>query len=368
MTERNDREYAPDYAISPGVMLVDILEDEGITQAALSERIGRNPKTINEIINGKAPIRPKLALQLEAALSMPADYWLNLQSLHDQALARGKRREKLGPHIPWMKRFSVGAMVNLGWFERFTDKVEQMEELLRFLGIASPEQWEAGLATVPACFRESPSFKSKPESVVAWLRQGEIKARAIDCEPYNKDSFKRALSEIRGLTAQYNIPDAILQTQQLCAQSGVALVFVPELPKTHLSGAARWLKPDKSLIQLSLRHKSDDHMWFSFFHEAAHIVLHGKKGSFIRGDLKDESKEEREADTFARNFLIPQNEYDDFVVGQVFSSDHVHRYAEDLGIAPGILVGRLQRDEHVRRNQLNELKRSVDFSKISDAA
>ncbi len=66
-----------------------------------------------------------------------------------------------------------------------------------------------------------------------------------------------------------------------CAAVGVAVVLVPELPGTRVSGATRWLTPGKALIQLSLRYKSDDQLWFTFFHEAAHVLLHGKRDLFI---------------------------------------------------------------------------------------
>src|SRR3712207_2277339 len=46
----------------------------------------------------------------------------------------------------------------------------------------------------------------------------------------------------------------------LCAGAGVALVFIPEMKGCPASGAARWLTPEKAIIQLSLRFKTDDHL------------------------------------------------------------------------------------------------------------
>jgi hypothetical protein len=86
---------------------------------------------------------------------------------------------------------------------------------------------------------------------------------------------------------------------RLCARSGVPLVLMPEMPGTRASGAARWLSPAEGLIQLSLRHTRDDHFWFSFFHEAAHLLLHSKKATFVTNageqdqELEDEGQRVR---------------------------------------------------------------------------
>jgi hypothetical protein len=58
------------------------------------------------------------------------------------------------------------------------------------------------------------------------------------------------------------------------------VVFVPELPRTGTWGATRWLG-DRAAIQLSLRYKSNDHLWFTFFHEAGHILKHGRKNNLM---------------------------------------------------------------------------------------
>src|SRR5439155_25054535 len=121
--------------------------------------------------------------------------------------------------------------------------------------------------------------------------------------------LRAVLAEIRDLTMWDDVGTAADRLVELCASAGVAVVFVGEIGKTRASGAARWLTPTKALIQLSLRHKSDDHLWFSFFHEAAHILLHSKKETFIHeGQNGPHPVEELEleADAFATNGLIPR--------------------------------------------------------------
>jgi Zn-dependent peptidase ImmA (M78 family) len=146
----------------------------------------------------------------------------------------------------------------------------------------------------------------------------------------------------------------MLELVELCASAGVAVVFVPELPKTGVSGATRWLG-DKAVIQLSLRYKSNDQLWFTFFHEAGHIMLHGRKDVFIEGKGMD-GKQELEADDFACDHLIPQADYTDFVATRKLTIAEIEAFAAEVTIAPGIVVGRLQHDEFLPRNQGNKLK------------
>ena len=224
------------------------------------------------------------------------------------------------------------------------------------------QAWEKRFEEYRIAYRRSPSFKSAPEAVAAWLRWGEMKAERAACQPFEEKHFREVLREIRGLTEQ---PVETFRPcmEDLSASAGVAVVFTPELPGTRLSGAARWLTKDKALIQLSLRHKSDDHLWFTFFHEAGHILLHGKKQSFIDEQGAYNSNEEDEADRFATNLLIPPLDWRQFVERGLFSNQSVISFAQELRIAPGIVVGRLQHEGLIAfGSRLNRLKRRYQWS------
>lgn len=152
---------------------------------------------------------------------------------------------------------------------------------------------------------------------------------------------------------------------RLCADAGVAVVFVPQLPQTRTCGATRRLNPNKALIQLSLRYKTNDHLWFSFFHEAGHILLHGKRNVFLEGGsvqgVEEQDKEE-EANKFAADILIPLDELKRFLAsGQYRSKAGIVQFAKEIGIAPGIVVGRLQHDGKLPQGHCNELKCRLEW-------
>jgi hypothetical protein len=142
--------------------------------------------------------------------------------------------------------------------------------------------------------------------------------------------------------------------KEMCAAAGVVVAFVPEPPKIRTSGATRWLKPDKALIQLSLRFKWANSIWFTFFHEAGHIVLHGKKDVFLEDG--ERTVHEEEADRFARDILIPPNELDRFVRTTSLTASTIQSFAKSIGVHPCIVVGRLQYDKRLPFHALTDLK------------
>lgn len=233
------------------------------------------------------------------------------------------------------------------------DKVQQLQEVLNYFGVASPERWREMWLGAQVAYRTSRAFESDPGAVSAWLRKGELVAREISCKPYDEQKFKAALLTIRELTVQ---PPEMFQQEvvRLCADAGVAVAFVPELPKMRASGATWWLTSTKAVVLLSLRYKSDDHLWFSFFHEAGHILLHGKKDVFIEDDGTNEK--EHEANRFASDFLIPSHRFKAFLASSRLSKDAISRFAAELGVAPGIVVGRLQHDGKLPPSHCNDLK------------
>ena len=162
----------------------------------------------------------------------------------------------------------------------------------------------------------------------------------------------------------------------MCAAAGVAVVWVPELQNTAISGCARWLSDKRALVGLTLRYKTDDQLWFTFFHELAHVLLHRHKRGFVIDnadkDLADRVVDpemqqlELEANRFAADTLIPPRLLGDFVRQQAFTSESIHDFAELLGVGPGIVVGRLQFDGILGRHQGNALKQKLDWKLINE--
>ena len=348
-------QFSPDYAVPPGWILEERLEVEGISHAEFARRCGRSPKLISEIVSGKAPLEPGTALQFEKVLGVDAGIWLGIESDYRLHRAREAEARSAAASAKWVKAFPVGDLVKRGCFQQPGSDVDAVSKLLAFFRMGSVDAWTARYGLANVAYRHSPTFKSDEAALATWLRLGEIEAEGQECAEYNESRFKHAVRTVRGLTRE-PIVEALQQSATLCNEAGVALALIRPLPKTALSGAAWWLSPRKAVIQLSARHKSDDHLWFSFFHEAAHILLHSKKGIFVDGANGNGAEQETQANEWASNILVPRPAWEEFVATSPRSKQVVRAFADDQGIAPGIVVGMLQHKGVLPWTHLNGLK------------
>lgn len=364
MTENTGSCFRPDVVFPPGDTLLETIEYIGMTQAELAERMGRPEKTISEIIKGKTAVTPETALQLERVLGIPAEFWQNLEQEYRIYKARVSECEALEEQVAWLDSIPVKEMIRFGWVAPASDKAEQLRLVLQFFGMASTDSWANWYTAPQAAFRRSKAFVSNPGAVAAWLRAGEIEARKEPCSSYDRQGFLEALTAVRKLTRE-NPEVFVPRLKSLCSDVGVAVVFTKDLPKTRVCGAARWLTQDRALIQLGLRYKTDDHLWFTFFHEAGHILRHSKKEIFVEEDDPVQEEQEREADKFAADFLLPAPQYRRLLSLKGingFRKDVVKAFADEIGIAPGIVVGRLQHEGEVPYTHLNSLKAHYEWA------
>ena len=364
MASKKTFAFRPDYAVAPGATLLETIQSRGLSQAELAKRTGRPLKTINEIVKGKTAITPETALQLEHVLGVPASFWNKLERNYREALASIKETKTFESGAKWAKKFPVKELLKRKAISQSADDIGLVRATLRFFGVSSISAWKQ-IWTVPTtAYRRSPAFAHSPEATAAWLRLGEIQAQKLRLPTFSKSSFKRALSTIRDLM---NVAPEDLKVRLIeeCRKAGVALVFVPELPKTCVHGAVRWIG-DNPIIQLSCRYKVEDIFWFTFFHEAGHVLLHGKRDVFLEDDSR-QSQKEKQADTFARNHLIPEVQWREFVAGSDFFEANIRAFADAVRIPAGIVVGRLQHEKRIDFAHFNYLKRRFDFTKSAAA-
>lgn len=360
--------WKPGWTVSPGEILAEALQARGMSQSELARRMDRPVKTINEIVKGKAAITPDTAIQLERSLGISARVWNGLESRHREWLAFERADAELAEHVQWAAAFPLRDLVRHRLIPEGQSGTDRVAALLSYFRVGTPTAWDRQWLEPATSFRASPSYASSPQAVAAWLRWGEIEAEGAEIGAFDAPRFRSALQAVRPLTRREPFLQIVERVKELCAEAGVAVVLTPELTGTHLSGAARWRPGGGALIQLSLRHKTDDHFWFTLFHEGGHL-LEGKRRDYI--DAVDDpsapnAADEAEADTFARDTLLPRADYETFVQGGDFNEASVRSFAESQTVSAGIVVGRLQRDGWLDRTHLNKLKRSIRWPAAQD--
>jgi HTH-type transcriptional regulator / antitoxin HigA len=349
----NSHEFSPDWASPPGDTIADILRERAVSIIEFARRLGETPEYANDLLQGRATITIAIARQLERVLGASVEFWMSRDFQYRQDTSRLHAADG-----EWLTELPVGDMIKFGWLKPAPRASEEMSACLRFFNVPSVSAFRSVYADIHemVAFRTSPSFDSRPAAVAAWLRQGEIASEAIRCSPWDAKRFEESLSRIRPLTRQKDPSQFILELRKICAACGVAVVVVRAPNGCRASGATRFLSRDKALLLLSFRHLSDDQFWFSFFHEGAHLLLHGDKTLFLEGVEASPTAQEVEANEFAGRVLVP-SEFRALMLNLPAHSREVIRFARRLNISPGIIVGQLQHYGRIKRDQLNGLKR-----------
>ena len=330
--------FEPDYAVSPGETLKEVMESLNMAQKELAIRTGLTVQSLNRIFKGEQPISYETANKLELATGVPARMWNNLEAHYREQLAKAKERKQLETDLDWLKTIPTQELIQRKAIEPQKDDVLLLRETLKFFGLSSVSAWKDIWANPAVAARRSRCFETCPGPASAWMRLGEIQAHQIDCQPFDKISFIQALKKIRLLTVK-DPEKFIPETIQLCAGSGVALALVREMKKVPWHGATKWLAASKAMILLNLRGKMEDQFWFSFFHEAGHVLYDSKKDLYINDGTVDDPRE-HEANEFAANILIPRDI--DPKIASLKTKEDVILLANELKISPGIVAGRFQ--------------------------
>lgn len=343
--------FLPDWASPPGATISDILQERGQSVAEFACALGEPVDHAWQLLDGSARITNEVADHLSNVLGVSAGFWLSRESQFRDGL------ERIAKNGKWLTELPVRDITTFKWVRRSNNTMDQIAACLEFFGVATVADWYAryeGRARL-AAFRTSESFNSEEGAVLAWLRKGEIDGAAMDCEKWNPERFRSALQNIRALTRQKDPSIFIRALQKQCAECGVAVVIARTPSGCRASGATYFLSANKALLMLSFRYLSDDHFWFTFFHEAGHLLLHDIKAPFLEGGDLCSGKEEREANDFSSNLLV---EPEDQATMRTLPVDGraVMRFAKQIGISPGIVVGQLQHLDIFTHKQLNNLK------------
>ncbi|MDP9092145.1 MAG: XRE family transcriptional regulator [Actinomycetota bacterium] len=350
--------FQPDYAVAPGETLAEWLDERGMRQSELALRVNMSEKALSQVITGTVPLTRATAAKLEIVTGIPARTWNNLESLYQDDRERVERAKEMEAQSEFLTEMPVKQLRKLGLLTASSrDKAGVMRQFLEFFGVSDPAAWRRlWLGPQAAALKQSRAYQVDPAAVAAWLRIGELEADALNVAPFDASRLRATLPQLRVLTREDDPEVFAERLVSLVAQCGVALVFVPEITGARCSGAARWVH-GRPVVQLSRRFGTDDQLWFAVFHELAHVLLHGRRDAFItdgQTDHEAHGSKEAEADQFARDLLVPPRYASE--LSTLHSLDAISAFAERIGVSPGVVVGRLQRDGHLKHPVGDSLK------------
>lgn len=355
-----------DWFSKPGDSLRSLMQRRNVTAIDLAQRLEGGMSVIRGILDGSVAIDDRNASALEEAVGGSANFWLKRQADYEEAFERAVNFVLDWESDEWLDRVpspndkAHGSLTEL-------KRREEIRRRLAFFNVSNMKMWESryGQLCEGTRLRESPSFTSGGGSLLVWLRKGELEADLVATGIWNPENLKDRLLDIRKLCRVSNPSRFLPKLKGLCAEAGVAVVVVKAPRGCHASGASRLVAPDKAMILLSFRHRTDDQFWFTVFHEIGHLLLHRER-AFVDEDQTPESVVEREANDFASLCVVPESRKSEF---RNLSADRsaIIRFAVSLGVSPGLIVGQMQHHKMIEYNKFNSLKRHWAWEDIDRA-
>ena len=358
--------YEPVSIIAPGETLEEILDERGITQAEFAKRVGKHPKTINEIIKGVAVITPETSMEFEQVLGLPAHFWNNLEARYQEMKIRIEKEDTQSLFINEAEKYPYSEMAKYKWVPFTSSPKERVSNLLSFFAVTDFKN-----IIEKGAFRISAKHTYSMPAITSWLRKGSIDSMKIETSGFSETKLRSSLSALRLLTKEPDPNKMMREIELILASCGIAFVLTQSLKNAPINGATRWLNPNKALLQLSLRYKYADIFWFSLFHEIGHILFENKKDFNI--DLVNNSVEpekESKADKFACDELIPPEMFERFVaflknnpISRADLYKAISKFSEKVNIHPGIVSGRLQHDhDDILPRNMNKLRIRLEWA------
>lgn len=350
MTTKNT---TPAIATHPGIILADEIEANEYSQIDFAKLIDLKRSQLNEIIKGKRNINADLALLLEKALGIDADFWMEMQKNYDLDKARieAKNKEQLEAIEIWNV---AKAFIPISFYKKEQvisgNPLQDIHKIREIYGVANLDQ----LATMRvqhnyARFKKSTQLKTDVVNIMGWVKLVQYKATQITVEPFRQENKKIVIEKLRNVF--FNNKNVLNSVQNILHENGIKLVYQTKGEKTPVDGVSFWCNGNPA-IGMTLRHSRLDNFAFTLFHELGHIYEHlinNNEAEFIDLDFKNENEEyrnsieEKQANHFAQNELINNEDWNKFKNNIVFNNNDeaIITFAKQVKIHPSIVRGRV---------------------------
>jgi HTH-type transcriptional regulator / antitoxin HigA len=360
--------FQPNWFSKPGDTLSAIMNRREMTPNMLAECMGRDASVVHGLLSGRVAVDKPIAGLLAKCVGGSSAFWATRQSQFEHHLDRAAAALSADQGKSWLRHLPIKEMMEAGWIPTSKEPQETLKSSLTYFDVTDPDEWRERYMAFQNLFsfRTSPTFESKLGALAAWLRQAEIQASRMPCASWDPAGLRARLDALRVLAKATNLAHFIPRLRALCAEVGVAIVFLKAPVGCRASGATRFLSSTKAMIVLSFRYLSDDQFWFSFFHEIGHLLLHGTAATFVDGEAAERTDREVEANAFSAGVLIPRERQDGLLALPGRARD-VIRFAVSIGVSPGIVVGQMQHRRMIGPHQLNNLKCRYGWDEIRTA-
>lgn len=349
----------------PGVYIKDAIDELGLSQSEFAYRTGLTIKNVSTLINGESNITFDVAVKLASFFHNSVEGWINLQTKYNLYLNEQNRQKEYEEDWLIAKKFNKDFCYSILDIEidskHKEDTIDQLRtcfNVVTLQNLKSPDMY--------AFYRTSVTKDINTDTIIlrnAWISIAEQKAREMSCSEFNKECITNNQKYLRSLTLKGPrvIGDELKDFLSSC---GIKLVILPFLKGSNLSGVTKWIS-NESCVMVAVNDygKDADKIWFSIFHELGHAMKNHKRHltiSLNKDNVLDD--DEIEANEFAKNLLIDEKDYQEFVTKKDFSLRSIERFAKEQSVADFIVVGRLQKDKLIDWSHFQNIKQKYTIS------
>lgn len=332
LIEDYEKRQFPFHAPDPISAIRFRMEEQGLRQKDLAPLLGSRSR-VSEVLSGERPLTVAMIRSLATGLGIPADL----------LIGTGSSRPDATEQVPDWSQFPIKEMCKRGWIPSPKGKKQDIAELVR--GFISSAVASPAAALYRRQLHGQAITAEARYSILAWSARVLIRARTEAPHVSRFDPTRISADTLRELAHLSTFEQGPRLAVEFLAKRGVAVVIEPHLPTTRLDGAAFLRDRDHAVIGLTLRFDRVDSFWFTLLHECAHVWKHlsAVNEAFVDRLENTEPDDylEKEANRIARDAFIPRAIWRRSAVFSSPSRENVLQLADQLGIHPGIVVGRL---------------------------
>lgn len=336
-----------DFIIHPGETIKEILEERQMNQEELAIRTGFSPKHVSEVVNGKKGISPSFAKSLEYVFGIPASFWINLQGIYDKELLEYKEQVEIDENeVNIIKQLKdlIKYAEKLEIIKKTKNEISQIIELRNICNVTNLTYINK-LCTTAVAFRKSQTIETNLYVLYVWLRICEIIAEKSNVEnEYNEEKLRANIDNIKDCMF-LEVNEAMNELTKIFAECGIVFQVVENFTGAPVQGFIK-KSNNRIILSMTIRGAFADIFWFTLFHEIGHL-LNGDIGNSNFIDFTNaKSNMEDLADEFAREALIAQEDFDNFIIRQNLTEMDVINFAKQQKVQPFIVAGRIQKEKN----------------------
>lgn len=349
-----NKKFVPLEAVHPTELIMDELKARGMQRKELAERLGMKAPNLSRFLRAKEKITPSMALKLEEAFGISADYWMGLQLSYERDLEAIQQRDKEEEYASQVEK-ALAAALNLSiLFKKlaldgcklFKDKLNALYKIFHVDNM----EGLLSLSTAQGCFKKSNNLDTEDRNLSTWILLARNACSNYNCEmsEYEKGDEVEAAKEIADMANAQAISESAIK--EVLAKHGIGYCIVEKFEKTPVDAYSTIIEGHPFIV-VSHRRNNMDMLVFDILHECGHINKHLTDGiSFIsyNQDLGEAHGIEQEANNFAKDMLIPPVVWANITKGKSKSLNvyslirTVANNAKQNGISPTIAMWRFK--------------------------